>query len=571
MELRTSKESVFLSEVVYDGQVEQGVEFDYVLPDYYPDIFKVLKCSLTPCVISYQLSGNQLYYDGVVYIKVLYLGNGSSRINCIEHRYTYSKTIELAKSVQDERGAVVVITPKTDYCNCRAVSGRRIDVRGAVSSKIAVKSTRTADMVTGAQGLGVEARKIALDYCGEKLTASRQFVVREDIETGVGSGGISSIIHHDAVITVTDHKIVANKVIVKGEATVKALYLRKSSNTVIIAEVGDKSDNTDNGENAEQSVSKSLQDHETAELMEATIPISQIIDLHGVTEEHICFVNLSVMDLSLELKSGGFDDSFESNRDNAKDGNRVMACELTLNCSVTSHLERQVMPIVDMYSVDYESSFTKTTIKTESMPRMLERSLSLKGVVESGEGNLEAVHDTRCEISNISCRMKAASPNDMGDSGDSKALVIAGQANLQVVGRLESGLPVFIEKVEQFELVTEIDSLTPEHVLEPNLQVSGTTYSISSAGSVEVRVALKLSGCLYQLRSVEIIKEIAVNSDVPKTKDNEYALKLYYSEKGEDVWQIAKRFGSSAQAIISENDMESEKVTAPSMLLIPIV
>lgn len=51
MELQLNKEPVFLNEVIYDGQTEQGVEFDYVLPDYYPDIFKILRCSLTPGIL----------------------------------------------------------------------------------------------------------------------------------------------------------------------------------------------------------------------------------------------------------------------------------------------------------------------------------------------------------------------------------------------------------------------------------------------------------------------------------------------------------------------------------------
>ena len=71
MELQLNKEPVFLNEVIYDGQTEQGVEFDYVLPDYYPDIFKILRCSLTPGISSYSVSGTQLFIDGAVLIKIL--------------------------------------------------------------------------------------------------------------------------------------------------------------------------------------------------------------------------------------------------------------------------------------------------------------------------------------------------------------------------------------------------------------------------------------------------------------------------------------------------------------------
>ncbi|MCL1866844.1 MAG: DUF3794 domain-containing protein [Oscillospiraceae bacterium] len=544
MDLKTTKEPVFLSEVVYDGQVEQGVEFDYVLPDYYPDIFKVLKCSITPCVISYSVSGNQLYCDGVAYIKVLYLSRDNNLVNCIEQRYTYSKTIEMVKPAEN---AIVYISPKTDYCNCRAVSGRRIDVRGAVSCKVKVSCTRESQMITGVSGMGVETLKTSLNYCGEKLIASRQFVTREDIETGVGSGGINSIIHHDASVSVTDYKIIANKVVVKGEALIKALYLTKG--TALISNISNAGE-----ENTESSISVS----EDAEVIEAVIPISQIIDLPGVGENHVCYVNLSVMDCDLEIKSSDVGE------------NRLLSCDLTVNCTVTAHLEKQVMPLVDMYSVDYESSFTKTVIKTETMPQIIERQLNLKGLVECGEGNLETVFDSRYDISNVVCRVKESKESKESDGGEGE-LMISGQANMQVIGRLDNGAPVCLEKSEQFELTTQVNGLTERHNIEPNLQVVNTTYSISSDNKVDLRVTLKLSGCLYEMRSIEVIKEVTVNEDVPKNRDTDYALKLYYAEENEDVWSIAKRYNTGAEAIITENDMESDRITTPTMLLIPII
>ncbi|MCL2070933.1 MAG: DUF3794 domain-containing protein [Oscillospiraceae bacterium] len=573
MDLKTAKEPVFLSEVVYDGQVEQGVEFDYVLPDYYPDIFKVLKCSLTPCVISHSISGNQLYCDGVVYIKVLYLSRDNNTVNCIEQRYTYSKTIELFKDKSGELlsdNAVVHIAPKTDYCNCRAISGRRIDVRGAVSCKVKVTSTRETQMITGASGMGVQTRKTALNYCGEKLIASRQFVIREDIETGVGGNGINSIVHHDASVSVTDYKIVANKVVVKGEALIKALYLKKGTGVKEIGMLSDEEEQTEANEPGE-----------AAEVMEAVIPVSQIIDLNGVSENHVCFVNLSVMDCNLELKSGdGGNDASE---------NRVFSCELTLDCAVTAHLEKEVMPLTDIYSVDFESSFTKTVIRAETMPKIIERQLSLKGMVECNEatdtsGSLEEVYDSRCDISNVVCRIREGMDGNTDQSDSQSVLVITGQANMQVIGRLDNGSPVYIEKTESFELITEIAStgmIVPpgsdsNYSIESNLQVVNTTYSISSDNQVDLRVVLKLGACLYQIRSVEVIKEIAINQDSPKTKENEYALKLYYAEANEEIWDIAKRYNTGAEAIIAENDMDTDhaataKVTTPCMLLIPIV
>jgi LysM repeat protein len=518
MELNLSKEPVFLSEVIYDGQTEQGVEFDYVLPDYFPDIFKVLKCTLTPTIISYSVSGSQLFCDGVVYIKVLYLTGGSNRVHCIEQRYTYSKTIDLVKNAEN---AAVIIQPKTDYCNCRATSGRRIDVRGAVSCKIKVHCARKTEMITGAEGLGVETKKTALSYCGEKLSVSRQFVSREDIETGASSSGSVSIIHHDVNIAVTDCKVIANKVIVKGEAQIKALYIIR------------KSEDDENN---------------TTEVMEAAVPVSQIMDLEGVSENHVCFVNLIVMDCDLEVRPGEAGET------------RVFACDLTIDCSVTAHLESNVSPVSDIYSTDFETSFTVATIKAESLPHIISQQLNLKSSLECTDGELAEIFDARCDVINVVCRARGTAE-----------LTITGQMNMQAIGVLDSGVPVFIEKSEPFELTTEVPAIGSEYSIEPNLQVTHVAFSISADNRVDIRVNLSFNGCLYLINSINVIRDIAVNQEKPKEKKAEYALKLYYAEDGEDVWGIAKRYNTSADAIITENDLEGDRIEAPSMLLIPIV
>jgi len=378
-------------------------------------------------------------------------------------------------------------------------------------------------MITGAEGMGIETKKTALSYCGEKLTASRQFVSREDIETGASSSGTISIISHDASIAVTDVKVIANKVIVKGEAQVKALY-------IIV-----KGDDDDDGFNL-------------TEIMEATIPVSQIMDLEGVSDNHISFANLTVMDCDLEVRPGEAGET------------RVFACDLTIDCSVTAHLESNVSPVSDIYSTEFESSFTVATIKAETLPYIIVQQLNLKSSIDSTDGTLAEVFDARCDVSNIVCRARGTSE-----------LVVTGQINMQSIGALEGGVPVFIEKAEPFELVAEVPMISPEYSFEPNLQVLHTAFSISSDNKVEIRVNLSLSGCLYLVNSINVIREITVNEEKPKEKSSEYALKLYYAEDGEDVWGIAKRYNTSAEAIITENDLESDRVEVPSMLLIPIV
>lgn len=511
MEIKLEKEPVYLSEVMFDGQTEQGVEFDYVLPDYYPDIFKILKCSLTPGIVSYSVSGTQLYCNGVVYIKVLYISAESAAINCVEQRFTYSKTIELGKSADK---VMVRITPKTDYVNCRAVSGRRVDVRGAVSCKVRVTAYRETEIVSSAEG--IETKKVPVIYCGDKLFADRQFVVREDIETG--SDGISAVVYCDAFAEAFETKVIAGKVIIKGEAKVKALYIVRKD-----------------GE-------------EYTEVMEANVPLSQIVDLAGVTETHMCSVMLTVMDCALELKAD-------------ENGSvKTFGCDMTVDCSVSAVRENTVSVICDAYSTEYETDFAKTVLKAEFAPQYVKKQLVLKTPVECGEGELQEMCDCRCDISNVVCR-----------KNEENEFILTGQYTVYGIGRLTSGAPVCIEKSQPFELSAELGSTDENAEIDPMCYVNDVGYSITGPDSVEARVSLTLEGCLFQTKNVEVIREITLNTDMPKKKDAEYALKMYYAEENEEIWNIAKRFNTSSLAIITENDLESEKLAASCMLLIPIV
>lgn len=515
MELQLNKEPVFLNEVIYDGQTEQGVEFDYVLPDYYPDIFKILRCSLTPGISSYSVSGTQLFIDGAVLIRILYLSDDNVNIHCVEHKYTYSKTLELTKASDK---VSVYLQAKTDYANCRAISGRRFDVRGAVSCKVRACAPKIVDIISGAEKL--ETKSETLTYCGNKLIGGGQFVIREDIETGTGKGGIQGIIHSDCTAEIVDIKIIAGKAVIKGEAKVKALYLVK--------------------------IDENTQD---TEVMEASIPISRIVDMEGLDDSYTCNVDIKIMDCSLEIKPGENGDS------------RILGCDLTVDCKITASRESNVEVLTDLFSTEFETEFTKSSVKVECSPVQIQKQLSYKTVLECKEGNLEEIFDSRCDFNGVSCRF-----NSEG------TLTITGQLNSQAIGRAyESGTPIFIEKSEPIELTCDIGAYDENSIIEPNIQITDVGFNINGENTTELRITFTLNGCIYKMKNAAIIENVILDTEKPKEKNNDYALKMYYAEEKEEIFAIAKKYNTKPKAIMEENELEEEVLSSPCLLLIPIV
>lgn len=514
MDFSVIRQPVSVNEVVYDGQVEQGVEFDYILPDFYPDIFSIVKCTMKPKISSYNVSGDKLICDGVVSISVLYLSENSNDINCVEHRYTYSKTVDLPK-ICDEAG--VSIVPKMDYCTCRAVSGRRIDVRGAVSFKIKVSSEKAVEIITDAEGCGVQLKKTPVVYSGKRISVHKQYVAREEIEADEIKGNVKNIVSVDTSCVVNESKVVSDKVVLKGEARLKAVYTYEENGK------------TDFG------------------VLEADIPLSQIADADGISEKHICYAQFRVLSCDLIVKQ------------KSDNGGTIFSCELTVLSTVNASCEDTVYPVTDMYSTDYESSYSTMQLKTETSPRYISQQQTLRESITCADSSPESVVDCSCELSNIVCK---------GRSSDE--LIICGQALYTCIVKKENGVPAFVEKTAPFELAIPVSGLDGDSNIEPYLQVASVSYSIDSEGRIDVRANVLVQGCLYQSVTVDIIKEMAVDESMCKEKQTDYLLKLYFAQKNEPVWDIAKRYNTSAAAILSENCME-EGDTADGVLLIPIV
>ena len=73
MEYKLSKENYTVAKTLYDGTVQQSAELDYILPDYCPEIFKVLCVKILPGITKRTLSQGKLEYELTALVRLTYL------------------------------------------------------------------------------------------------------------------------------------------------------------------------------------------------------------------------------------------------------------------------------------------------------------------------------------------------------------------------------------------------------------------------------------------------------------------------------------------------------------------
>ena len=54
MDLKINREMLPVTEILLDEVQEQSVELDYVLPDYDPDIFRIIGCEIRGCKMCFE-------------------------------------------------------------------------------------------------------------------------------------------------------------------------------------------------------------------------------------------------------------------------------------------------------------------------------------------------------------------------------------------------------------------------------------------------------------------------------------------------------------------------------------
>ncbi len=508
----TNKSAVYIDEIVFDGQTEQGVELDYVLPDYCPDIFKILSCSLTPKIVSYSTSSDgKLSLDGVVYIKALYLAENSDEVYCIDQRYTYSKLLDISK--KDAPSPWLSFEMKQDYCTCRAVSPRRIDVRGAVSCRIKAEVCRENTLCDIPEGLQVKSRSVTC--CGKTLFAKKQVISSEEIETG--AAGVAFIMQGDACPRVTDVRIVADKAVVKGAVVVSALYGLPNADTSGCSE---------------------------AEKMTAEIPVSAILDIAGITDEHIVLPTLTVLDFELIPKNDS----------------GVISCRITAECSAKAwKAETSTFP-ADVYSTEYETEFITKTLRLNTAPRALAQTLTLKMNMNAEGFEIRSVWDCRTEIKNPVLRA-----NENGETE------FSGMLCGSVYGKNAEAAPFYLEKQEAFRMAVPALDFNENTAAQFAAKITNTDFSIKSDGAVELSALAEIKGVLHDVVTAETVSEVTLREDKPKAKNDEFALRICYTNEQSDCWSIAKAYNTTVKALMEENDIDDEQAALSGMIIIPTV
>ena len=323
MEAKIFRDTVENAVKLCDTKTEVALETELMIPDYLPQVFKIVKCFIEPVILQKQPSAGRLTLEGYLRCVVFYQAEQEQKLCTTEQKVPFSKTIDLPE--HHANWISVTAAGEMEYLNCRAVNQRRIDIRGACVLSVRVFAQEDCNAVTALSDAGLEQKLETVEAMQQVAVCDKMVTAEENVKFDQPPETILQIVG-DTVIQ--EVKLIQGKAVIKGEIRTKILYTTTAMEIITL---------------------------------EKPVSFSQILDLEGVDE-------------SCQWSGWGEVTGCALMAGNAETG-EVLSATAMIHLQIFRMAQRSI--VVDAFSTQYETALEKDTFYTSQPVCKLDESIEV--------------------------------------------------------------------------------------------------------------------------------------------------------------------------------------------------
>ena len=490
-------------------KAELPLETEILISDYLPPVFKLVKCFVRPVVLQKQLQPGRLNLDGYLRCTVYYQGEDGAGLCQTEQKLPFSKQLELPEFAFTAWAAQV--EGQTEYINCRAVTPRRIEVRGAFGLVASIHTQNKTELITALSDGGVEQKLVTLSGVRRAANLEKLLTAEGTVRFAQPPAAILDI---SGTASVQEVKVLRGKAVVKGELDLACAWRAE-------------------GDTALQSTG-------------ATETLPAGAGCGGLGRG---------LPVSVHRGAGGL---HAGGREKEAAGESTLTATAMLR--LTAWRPYQLQCVADAFSTQYEASLTMQEIFTEALVCPLNETARLKG---SGPLPDAGASILACFASFGPVQLVCAEKG--GWTLTAKAFVTAFGENS--LGELES-----YEKTLELALpVPGAEKLPPDADLYPECALCAEDLQcLCQNGALEVTLTARAEGAMLRRSGTPCLAAMELGEERAPA-DPEISLRIYYAQAGESLFEIARRFAVSPGKMREANDLPegAETLSAPRRLLVP--
>ncbi len=508
MEQLLQKQTVSVTQTVLDAVEEYIISGDFILPEYCPDVAVVLKCIVTPHIQSRRWSGDALTLDGMAVIRVLYL---DEERRCVREA-EFTQPINCTMHGQGADGVPARVSMTQDYVNCRAVSPRRIEVRGGFTVRAVAHSARPLELPGSSASQCLYTKSVSRAVSAPLAAGEKIIAVNETLGFDSALPPAEQLLGGECTAAVSEVKLLTDKAIVKGQISLHQLY-------------------------TDDSVTGSTY------VLESTLPFSAIMDVDGVRDGMLHTAHVSVLTDTEECVAG----------ENGQ--NTALAFSAKLLIQLYTYERSSVELVLDAYHPACPVTLDTQPLSLRSLCGAFRQTMTAQKSIPLPCEGLQEILDAW------------VMPLQTVGHANNGRVELDASLLISLLVRDADGMIAYYERPEDVRL--ELSQAVNEAACEVTAALTPISLSYAAMGDkLELRLGFAVTAELWEITQEQVVRDITLQQETPYPCDAA-AMRLYYADAGESVWDIARRCHTSPDAVREENDLRDEVLPAKCVLLIP--
>ena len=393
---------------------------------------------------------------------------------------------------------------KLKSIEAKVINGRKVGIKAAIEVEIKVYMKEDVEIVNDIQNAdGIQMLKEELRVNSLVGMGNTKIYAKDTINID-NIDNLAEILKSDICICGKDIKISYNKILTKSEAEIKIMYLTEDNRINTIT---------------------------------SKIPVVGFIDLPNVTEENICDVDYEIR--NIVLKPNQIEE-------------HSIYVEIEIEAIAYVYEEKQINLIQDLYSPSENLEFNKkkiTTItnkKTTKEIKQIREKFELEGIENKKIIDVDVIPAIQKEIK---------TNNKINYEGEIELRIILSNDDLQIESRTAK-IP--------FNYSLENMSNSDKTNSDLEIEIVNKDFMIQEGGAITGNIDMMMNVNSYETANINMIDELQTNGE---RESQDYSVLIYIVKKGDTLWEIAKRFGSTVEDIVRTNGIEDENMINPGQKL----
>ncbi|WDV46003.1 DUF3794 domain-containing protein [Clostridiaceae bacterium M8S5] len=501
MSVELIRDLLKIEQTVGKEQTQALVEGEILCPESRPKIEKILNLDGKAEITKIKVIKDRLLISGEIKFDLLYKSlEEESPVNTIKARTDFNEEIDLI-GAQDNM--VPEVNIEIEHLEYDKSSESKVDVKAVLSIDGKIKSKNTIDVIKDIRGSeGLQVKRENIKYNHIIGNSANKILIKEAFEIKDYMPDIIDVLRINAKAFERETKVVDNKVIIGGIVELSVLYSGE-----------DKNINN----------------------MKKEIPFTHFTELEGALKDMNSSINLNLQEPTVKIN------------EDIEGKNRIIDFEgyINIGCEVYEQKEKEIA--IDTYSVSKEYNLERQEVDVLEC-------LANIATKETFKGSIKVIDNTDI-IKNI--YTVEAKPILTEHRILDNKMFIEGIIELGMLYLEEEGEEIKNSTIDMpFKTFVDIDGAEESTGAEVKVNLDNVKYSKLSSKEVEVEVSLKNNIKINRIRNISLVTNMEeLDSEIDISKQP--SLTVYMVQPNETIWDIAKKFNTTIDDLVSTNDIIS--------------